>query len=74
MGIQICSNEGPRHFPMGDNRDIMKKNIKNSKYLLQKKWNNFNQTWHITTFGIRGLIFYFRNKGSSLFSQNRDTF
>ena len=46
MGIQVCSNEGPRLFPMGDNYEIAKIHCKILKILrLQNHWANFKQTW-----------------------------
>ena len=43
--IQVCSNEGPRPFPTGDNNKIAK-TLTNFLNLLQNHWTNFNQTWH----------------------------
>ena len=46
-GSQVCSNEGPRHFPRGDNYEIAKNIlIKLKNLLLQNHCANFNQTWH----------------------------
>ena len=46
-GIQVCSNEGPRSFPRGDNSKRVKFYWKYFlKILLQKHLDNFNKTWH----------------------------
>ena len=44
-GIQVCSNEGPRPFPRGDNYEIAKNKLTKFKknLLLQNHWANFNQ-------------------------------
>ena len=46
-GTQVCSNEGPRAFPRGNNFGIAKNTLTKLKnLLLQNHWANFNQTWH----------------------------
>ena len=44
-GIQVCSNEGSRLFPRGDNIEIA-----------EEKIDNFNQTWHTAFSGERTMI------------------
>ena len=48
MGIQVCSNEGPRPFPRGDNNEIAEidDKIEKKNLLFQNHWANFNHTWH----------------------------
>ena len=51
-GIQVCSNEGPRPFPRGDNYEIAKNTLTKLKnLLLQNHWANFIQTWHKASLG-----------------------
>ena len=54
-GIQVCSNEGPRLFPRGDNYEIVKIHWRNWKnLLLQNHWANLNQTWHKASW-VKGI-------------------
>ena len=56
MGIQICSNEGSRPFPKGDNYEIAKyidEILKSSRQLLGR----FNQTWQEASLGEGDLSF-----------------
>ena len=66
-GIQVCSNEGPRPFPSGDNYEkakihwqsenvIILKIFKN--LLLQNHCANFNQTWYKASLGEGNLILF----------------
>ena len=51
-GTQVCSNEGFRPFPRGDNYKITKIHWQNLKtFLLKNHWANFNQTWHTAFLG-----------------------
>ena len=62
-GIQVCSNEGPRPFPRGDNYEIVKIhrwNLKNP--LLQNHWANFKQSWHKASLGEGDSCFFFQMK------------
>ena len=44
--FQVCSNEGPRPFPRGDNYETVKIHWRNwKKFLLQNHGINFHQTW-----------------------------
>ena len=50
-GIEVCSNEDPRPFPRGDDKEIEKRThyIKIYKFnnlLLQNHWVNLNEIWH----------------------------
>ena len=52
-GIQICSNEGSRPFPRGDNNEIGKIHLRN----LKNNWANFKlRTKHALVKGIH--VFY----------------
>ena len=43
----VCSNEGPRPFPRGDDIENVKLYLKYLKNLILKNyWANFNQTWY----------------------------
>ena len=55
--IQICSNEGPRPFPRGDNYEIVKYIYEIKKSSSPETLANFNQTWcyeiHFFTISIK---------------------
>ena len=61
MGIQVCSNEGPRSFPRGDNYEL--------NLLLQNHRADFNKTWHKPSLGDGDSIL-FKFKGRWL--QNKE--
>ena len=57
MGIQVCSNEGPRPFPKGDNYEIAKYIDEILKSSPQELLGQFNQTWQEASLGEGDLSF-----------------
>ena len=52
LGTQVCSNEGLRPFPRGNNFEMAKNTLTKFKnLLLQNHRANLNQTWHNASFG-----------------------
>ena len=50
-GIQVFSNEGPRHFLEEDNYEIAKYIDEIQISSPQNHWVNFNQTWQKSSLG-----------------------
>jgi hypothetical protein len=57
-GIQVCSNEGERLSPKGDNSERVKNTLKIFKNLLQNQQAKFNQTWYKLSFGKEDSSLY----------------